>query len=167
MQQGLDRRVGEVEELAKTRAELAERAEASARTVVAKNMAIESAENKAAKLAERIDEITARFKQERSELEAANRKLMKDLQSERSERALALRRSGDFTREPGQNPEPAFRPAAEVPRRAQRRRTAPDRLCRGGSRKRSRGAEIFVGLNTLRRPARRDGLAAGALNRFA
>src|SRR4051794_37620015 len=36
MQQDLDRRVGEVEVLAKTRAELAERAEASARTVVAK-----------------------------------------------------------------------------------------------------------------------------------
>ena len=149
MQQDLDRRVGEVEELAKTRAELTERAEASARTVVAKNMAIESAEDKAAKLAERIDEITARFKQERSELEAANRKLMKDF-AERTVGACArARRSRDFTREPGQNPEPAFRPAAEVPRRAQRRRTAPDRLCRGGSRKRSRGAEIFVGLNTL------------------
>lgn len=89
MQQDVDRRVGEVEELAKSRGELTERAEGLARTVGTKNMAIENAEDKAVKLAERIDEMTARFKQERSELEAANRKLMEDLQSERSERALA------------------------------------------------------------------------------
>ncbi len=40
-------------------------------------------------MAERIDEITARFKEERSELESANRRLMENVQSERSERALA------------------------------------------------------------------------------
>ena len=89
MRQDLDRRVGEVEELARTRAEVTERAEGLARTIAAKNSAIESADDKAVKLAERIDEITARFKQERSDLEAANRKLMEELQSERSERALA------------------------------------------------------------------------------
>lgn len=89
LQQDLDRRVREVEELAKARAELAERSEALLRSVAAKEAVIEAAEAKAAKSAGRIDEINARFQQERSELQAANRALMEELQGERSERALA------------------------------------------------------------------------------
>jgi crescentin len=89
VQRDLGQRLAEAEDFATTRADLIERAEALARTVAAKELALESAEDKAAKLAERIEALTARHKAERGELEAANRALMEELRSERSERALA------------------------------------------------------------------------------
>lgn len=89
LQQEVDRQAARIAEIEKSRTELAERSDSLARAVSARDELVENAESRASKLADRIDQLTRRFSQERSDLEAANRALLEQLQNERSERALA------------------------------------------------------------------------------
>ena len=55
----------------------------------AKDSTIEKSEHRIQMLLDRIDQLSVRFEEERTALEAVNAKLVEDLNSERSERALA------------------------------------------------------------------------------
>jgi crescentin len=79
----------QMEDLQKSRAELADRSDMLLKALSAKEAAVDSANNKAASLADRIDHLTKRFEQERTALETANRRLIEDLQGEKAERSLA------------------------------------------------------------------------------
>ncbi|MET0532500.1 MAG: chromosome partitioning protein ParA, partial [Microvirga sp.] len=56
--------------------------------LAAKDVAVEQATSRATTLSDRIDQLSHRHAAELHELEVANRRLVEDLQSERSERAL-------------------------------------------------------------------------------
>lgn len=68
--------------------ELNERGVELTKAVSTRDALVESAEGKAARIAERADEATRRFEQERAALVSANRKLSEELLMEKSERAL-------------------------------------------------------------------------------
>lgn len=87
-QQEVERQVAMVNELQRSRIELQERVEMLGKAIAAKDFQIESSDNKVASLSERIDQLTKRFEQERSTLEAANRRLTEELQNEKAERSL-------------------------------------------------------------------------------
>ncbi|WP_210496977.1 chromosome partitioning protein ParA [Microvirga antarctica] len=87
-QQEVERQVGMVNELQRSRIELQERVEMLNKAIAAKDFQIESSDNKVASLSERIDQLTKRFEQDRSILEAANRRLTEELQNEKAERSL-------------------------------------------------------------------------------
>src|SRR5215216_5227253 len=87
-QQEVEREVATVNELQRSRVELQERIEMMNKAIAAKDFQIESSDNKLASLAERMDQLTKRFEQERGALEAANRRLTEELQNEKSERTL-------------------------------------------------------------------------------
>jgi crescentin len=87
-QQEVERQVALVNELQRSRIELQERVEMLGKAIAAKDFQIESADNKVANLAERIDQMTKRFDQERNTLESANRRLTEELQNEKAERSL-------------------------------------------------------------------------------
>ncbi|MGF9758608.1 chromosome partitioning protein ParA [Microvirga sp. 0TCS3.31] len=87
-QQEVERQVAMVNELQRSRIELQERVEMLGKAIVAKDFQIESSDNKVASLSERIDQLTKRFEQDRSALEAANRRLTEELQNEKAERSL-------------------------------------------------------------------------------
>lgn len=87
-QQEVERQVAMVNELQRSRIELQERVEMLGKAIAAKDFQIESSDNKLTTLTERIDQLTKRFEQERSTLEAANRRLTEELQNEKAERSL-------------------------------------------------------------------------------
>jgi chromosome segregation ATPase len=87
-QQEVERQVALVNELQRSRIELQERVEMLNKAIAAKDFQIESSDNKVASLSERIDQLTKRFDQERSTLEAANRRLTEEFQNEKAERSL-------------------------------------------------------------------------------
>jgi crescentin len=87
-QQEVERQVAMVNELQRSRIELQERVEMLNKAIAAKDFQIESSDNKVASLAERIDQLTKRFEQERNTLESANRRLTEELQNEKAERSL-------------------------------------------------------------------------------
>ena len=87
-QQEVERQVAMVNELQRSRIELQERVEMLNKAIAAKDFQIESSDNKLASLTERIDQLTKRFDQERSTLEAANRRLTEEVQNEKAERSL-------------------------------------------------------------------------------
>jgi crescentin len=87
-QQEVERQVAMVNELQRSRIELQERVEMLGKAIAAKDFQIESSDNKVASLSERIDQLTKRFEQDRSALEAANRRLTEELQNEKAERSL-------------------------------------------------------------------------------
>ncbi len=87
-QQEVERQVAMVNELQRSRIELQEGVEMLGKAIAAKDFQIESSDNKVASLSERIDQLTKRFEQERSTLEAANRRLTEELQNEKAERSL-------------------------------------------------------------------------------
>jgi crescentin len=87
-QQEVERQVAMVNELQRSRIELQERVEMLGKAIAAKDFQIESSDNKVASLTERMDQLTKRFEQERSTLEAANRRLTEELQNEKAERSL-------------------------------------------------------------------------------
>ena len=87
-QQEVDRQVALVNELQRSRVELQERVEMLNKAIAAKDFQLETADNKVASLAERIDGLTKRFDQERHLLESANRRLTEELQNEKAERSL-------------------------------------------------------------------------------
>ncbi|WP_243373085.1 chromosome partitioning protein ParA [Microvirga solisilvae] len=87
-QQEVERQVAMVNELQRSRIELQERVEMLNKAIAAKDFQIESSDNKLTSLTERIDQLTKRFEQDRSTLEAANRRLTEELQNEKAERSL-------------------------------------------------------------------------------
>ena len=111
-----------VNELQRSRIELQERVEMLNKAIAAKDFQIESSDNKVASLSERIDQFTKRFDQERSTLEAANRRLTEELQNEKAERSLIQGAPGDRAGKPHQDPEEICRPAQEDPPRRARGR---------------------------------------------
>ncbi|WP_165937778.1 chromosome partitioning protein ParA [Methylobacterium segetis] len=89
MQADLTRQTERLLEAQRLRSELDNRCDMLTKALAAKDVAIEQATSRAAMLSERIDQHSRRREAEVHELETANRRLMEDLQSERSERALA------------------------------------------------------------------------------
>ena len=88
-QEASSRQAAQLTEVQRANTELKDRCEMLGKALSAKEAQIESGARKAANLASRIDQMTARFEQERSSLEAANRRLIEELQSEKAERSLA------------------------------------------------------------------------------
>lgn len=70
------------------RSELDGRCDMLAKALAAKDVAVEQATSRAALLSERMEQLSRRHESELQELEVANRRLVEDLQSERSERAM-------------------------------------------------------------------------------
>jgi crescentin len=87
-QQEVERQSAMVNELQRSRVELQERIEMLNKAIAAKDFQIESSDNKASNLAERMDQAVKRYEQERNTLEAANRRLTEELQNEKAERSL-------------------------------------------------------------------------------
>ena len=73
---------------AKTR-DLSARCDMLERAIVAKDAQAEQANSRSSALKEQIEAMTTRFEQDHAALEAANRKLIEQLQNEKAERALA------------------------------------------------------------------------------
>jgi len=70
------------------RSDLDNRCDMLAKALAAKDVAVEQATSRAALLSERMEQLARRHEAEIQELEVANRRLVEDLQSERSERAM-------------------------------------------------------------------------------
>lgn len=88
VQADLARQTERFVEMQRLRAELGSRCDMLAKALAAKDSALEQAAIRNDSLSERIQQITARHEAARAELETANRRMMEDLQNERSERAL-------------------------------------------------------------------------------
>ena len=78
-----------LQELQRANVELGSRADMLVKAVAAKDQALEAANRKAAALLDRIESLNARFASERSDFEAAHRRVIEELQNERAERSLA------------------------------------------------------------------------------
>ena len=89
MQESANRHAAQMQELQKSNSELRERCDMLTKAVRAKESLLDSSVRKAADLAARIDQMTARFEQERAQSEMAHRRLIEELQSEKAERSLA------------------------------------------------------------------------------
>lgn len=76
-------------DMQRQRAEAVARAEMLAKAMAAKDLAIDQTNARHAQLVERIDQLNAKHAAVRSELETANRRLLEDLENERSERLFA------------------------------------------------------------------------------
>lgn len=83
------RHQAQIGELQRANGELKDRCEMLAKALSAKESVIDGGARKIANLTGRIDQINARFEQERASFEAANRRLIEELQSEKAERSLA------------------------------------------------------------------------------
>ncbi len=83
------RQFAQAGEMQRMNNDLKERCEMLAKALSAKESLLESNARKVANLTSRIDQINARFEQERASYEAANRRLIEELQSEKAERSLA------------------------------------------------------------------------------
>lgn len=83
------RQHGQINEIQRVAAELKDRAEMLSKALSAKEALLDSSNRKIANLTGRIEQINARFEQERASFEAANRRLIEELQSEKAERSLA------------------------------------------------------------------------------
>ncbi|GJD36903.1 chromosome partitioning protein ParA [Methylobacterium aerolatum] len=71
------------------RTEAEGRADMLGKALAAKEAAMEQVQTRATALADRMEQLTRRHEAEKGELQAANRRLVEELQNERSERALA------------------------------------------------------------------------------
>ncbi len=76
-------------EVQRQRSEADARADMLGKALAAKEAAMEQAQTRAAALADRMEHLGRRHEAEKAELQAANRRLVEELQNERSERALA------------------------------------------------------------------------------
>jgi crescentin len=88
MQADLARQTERLLDAQRLRSELDGRCDMLTKALAAKDVAVEQATSRAALLSERIDQLSRRHDSEIQELEVANRRLVEDLQSERSERAM-------------------------------------------------------------------------------
>jgi crescentin len=87
-QQEMERQVGLVTELQRSRMEMQERLEMLNKAFAAKDFQVESADNKVAALTERMEQMAKRYEQERNLLEGLNRRLTEELQNEKAERSM-------------------------------------------------------------------------------
>lgn len=90
LQADLARQTERFLEMQRIRSELSNRCDMLTKAMAAKDAALDQAGTQSAALTDRIDQLTRRHETDRAELEIANRRLMEDLQTERSERAMAL-----------------------------------------------------------------------------
>ncbi len=89
IQDSANRHAAQMQDLQRVNLELRERCEMLTKAVRAKDSLLDSSVRKAADLAARIDQMAARFEQERAQAEIAHRRLIEELQNEKSERSLA------------------------------------------------------------------------------
>lgn len=88
LQSDIAKQTERVLEMQKARTELEGRCDMLGKAIAAKDAMIEQQAERNSVLTERIAELTHRHQAERAELELTNRRLMEDLESERSERSL-------------------------------------------------------------------------------
>ncbi|MBP1179367.1 chromosome partitioning protein ParA [Methylobacterium sp. PvR107] len=88
VQADLARQTERLLEAQRLRSELDNRCDMLTKALAAKDVAVEQATSRATTLSDRIDQLSHRHAAELHELEVSNRRLVEDLQSERSERAL-------------------------------------------------------------------------------
>ncbi|KQQ30904.1 chromosome partitioning protein ParA [Methylobacterium sp. Leaf123] len=98
LQADLSRQTERFLEIQRIRGELDSRCDMLNKALAAKDAAIEQTTNRNAVLNDRIEHLTHRHEAARADLEASNRRLMEELQNERSERAL-LQGALDIARE--------------------------------------------------------------------
>ncbi|MDV2986397.1 UNVERIFIED_CONTAM: chromosome partitioning protein ParA [Methylobacteriaceae bacterium AG10] len=98
LQADLARQADRFLEIQRVRGELDSRCDMLNKALAAKDAAIEQTMNRNAVLNDRIEHLTHRHEAARADLEASNRRLMEELQNERSERAL-LQGALDIARE--------------------------------------------------------------------
>lgn len=79
----------QLQDAQKGRMELEARADMLVKALAAKDAALEGVTTRANNLSDRVEALTLRFEQERQTLEAANRRLIEELQTEKAERTLA------------------------------------------------------------------------------
>jgi crescentin len=89
LQGELQRQTDRVAEIQRLRAETDSRADMLTKALAAKEAAMEQSQTRAVALADRMEQLGRRHESEKAELQAANRRLVEELQNERSERALA------------------------------------------------------------------------------
>ncbi|MGY2050170.1 chromosome partitioning protein ParA [Methylobacterium sp. JK268] len=89
LQAELQRQTERLTDLQRVRSEADARADMLAKALAAKEAALDQAQTRAASLADRLDQLGRRHEADKAELQAANRRLIEELQAERSERALA------------------------------------------------------------------------------
>lgn len=88
VQADLARQTERLLEAQRLRSDLDNRCDMLTKALAAKDVAVEQAMSRATTLSDRVDQLSQRHATELHELEVANRRLVEDLQSERSERAL-------------------------------------------------------------------------------
>lgn len=79
----------QLEESQRLAENLSKRCDMLSKALAAKDAALENAVDKARLRSERVDQLTKRFEQEKSVLEAAHRRLLEELENEKAERTLA------------------------------------------------------------------------------
>lgn len=89
LQGELQRQTERVSELQRLRGDADSRADMLTKALAAKEAAMDQAQTRVATLADRMEQLGRRHEAEKGELQAANRRLVEELQNERSERALA------------------------------------------------------------------------------
>lgn len=89
LQGELQRQTERVSEMQRLRADSDTRADMLTKALAAKEAAMEQSQTRVAALADRMEQLGRRHEAEKAELQAANRRLVEELQNERSERALA------------------------------------------------------------------------------
>ncbi len=89
LQAELQRQTERVSEMQRLRAEADSRADMLSKALAAKEVAMEQSQTRVSALADRMEQLGRRHEGEKAELQAANRRLVEELQNERSERALA------------------------------------------------------------------------------
>ena len=89
LQAELQRQTERVSETQRLRAEADGRADMLTKALAAKEAAMDQSQTRVAALADRMEQLGRRHEAEKAELQAANRRLVEELQNERSERALA------------------------------------------------------------------------------
>ena len=83
------RQLAQITEAQRLSADNKDRGDMLSKALSAKEALLDSANRKIANLTGRIEQINTRFEQERASFEAANRRLIEELQSEKAERSLA------------------------------------------------------------------------------
>ncbi|WP_182085231.1 chromosome partitioning protein ParA [Aureimonas sp. ME7] len=83
------RLLAQLQEAQKGRADLEARCDMLVKALAAKDASLEGATTRAGNLSDRVEALTLRFEQDRQTLEAANRRLIEELQNEKAERTLA------------------------------------------------------------------------------
>ncbi|MCJ2015473.1 chromosome partitioning protein ParA [Methylobacterium sp. J-076] len=89
LQGELQRQTERVSEIQRLRSESDNRSEMLTKALAAKEAAMEQSQTRVTALADRMEQLGRRHEAEKAELQAANRRLVEELQNERSERALA------------------------------------------------------------------------------